>query len=396
MSGRVAASSERVGDGHVDELDGLRAVAITLVMFHHFAYSPDSSMAVRAIGLVTGAGWIGVDLFFVLSGFLITGICLDHGGSGFFRAFYARRALRILPIYAVVLGVIMVFSFAAGHALPGVAWLSTFTTNILLSRTGDCRAVPQAARHLWSLAVEEQFYLVWPFVVAALSTRRAALVAAAAVPAAIVFRAMLVWSGSSLLSAYLLTPARMDSLAIGALLAFANRNPAIWDAFGRRLERLQRVPLRHWVVGLMIVCLVVATSSDGAEPYSPPMQIAGFSLIAALAGLTLAVTLSADYGTALRHALRYPAARAVGRYSYAMYLIHVPINVALRDAGLGPRGVIQVLAFVAGASAVTYVLAATSWRVVEYPALRLKRHFPYEGDGRIAGSSQLVSGEGTP
>jgi peptidoglycan/LPS O-acetylase OafA/YrhL len=329
--------------------------------------------------LVASAGWIGVDLFFVLSGFLITGLCVDHRGRGFFRAFYGRRALRILPPYLLTVAVLSLVSvIATGRAPAGVAWLLTFTTNIQVAAAGDWRAIAPAAPHLWSLAVEEQFYLLWPLLIASLSNRSTGRIAVAAIPAALVIRSVLLLAGSSPLAAYVLMPSRMDSLAIGAALAIVARDPVQWPAFARRVTRIGRVPVRLWCALLALVCLAVAAVSSGGEPTTLPMLTAGLSIVALLAGFVVVVTLTADRSSPIRTTLRQPMLLAIGRYSYAMYLFHLPVNVAFRSLGIRPSGAMQILGYAALASVVTFGFAALSWRLLERPCLELKRAFPYE------------------
>lgn len=348
---------------HVPELDGLRGVAIGLVMAFHFGR--------------LRSGWMGVDLFFVLSGFLITGICLDHRGPRFYVPFYARRALRILPPYGLTLAIIaLVLPLVTMQAPRGLFWLVTFSTNVGVSTAGSWDAVPKGSLHLWSLAVEEQFYVLWPLTVTVLSTSRLSLVAATAVPLALALRAWLLLHGASWIAAYTLTPARMDTLALGALLAIAIRTRGLPMSF----RRLGNGPLLAWIVGFLVVCVGFAMMSpDTDQGGSFAMQTIGYSTIALLATITLAATLSAERSSGLRTALRHPALRSVGRLSYGMYLLHVPLRDGLLASGVTlPSSVIGRYSVAAILSAITYGLAAMSWTIIEKPALALKRYFPYE------------------
>ena len=158
--------------GFIPALDGLRGIAIILVMLHHFTYYRPTSGIDALIGSVLFFGWTGVDLFFVLSGFLITGILLDTRGSErYFTSFYARRTLRIFPLYYLVLFLAFVVlpKFPAVHpVLAGQAdvppqwpyWL--YLTNFSIADRGWVHGWVDVA---WSLAIEEQFYLVWPLVI---------------------------------------------------------------------------------------------------------------------------------------------------------------------------------------------------------------------------------------
>jgi peptidoglycan/LPS O-acetylase OafA/YrhL len=152
-------------------LDGLRGVAILLVLLSHLTlYSEMSTTTLldRAYQRATLAGWVGVDLFFVLSGFLITGILLDlKGSSRFFRTFYARRVLRIFPLYYAFLAIFYIAlpqllssKDQVLRLLADQKWYWLYLQNLQMARDGW--PVPKYLAHFWSLAVEEQFYLIWP------------------------------------------------------------------------------------------------------------------------------------------------------------------------------------------------------------------------------------------
>src|ERR1035437_5812327 len=168
---------------NIRALDGIRGVAIILVMLHHFEHLiPPCNIAIRFMKLMLSYGWVGVDLFFALSGFLITGILLDtRKANNYFSAFYARRVLRIFPLYysvlIVILGAAAVWSHRP-HVLPLVADQKLsflYLTNWLVLWKGEWG--PNIVGHFWSLAVEEQFYLIWPLCVWLLISQRLAKVA---------------------------------------------------------------------------------------------------------------------------------------------------------------------------------------------------------------------------
>ncbi len=183
------------GPIHVPVLDGLRGLAILLVLLHHFAnvYAP-SAWTRNAWHRVVGSGWCGVDLFFVLSGFLITGILHDaRRGPGYFRNFYMRRVLRIFPLYYGVLAALfLAYPLLAGSHQRFAAlaehqpWLWLYAQNFKVILSGDW--VPCGMNHFWSLAVEEQFYLFWPFVVFACRRRTLLHVSVALVVLALAVR----------------------------------------------------------------------------------------------------------------------------------------------------------------------------------------------------------------
>src|SRR5262245_13745 len=175
-----------LGTDRVPALDGLRGLAILPVMLTHFVSDGDLSPVSKVDEIVSATltlGWVGVELFFVLSGFLITGILLDsRGAPHYFRNFYIRRTLRIFPLYygflALWLGVLPLFYKWPNDVLKVVSipvspvWSWAYLTNIVQALHDDWRAGPPYTTHFWSLAIEEQFYLVWPTVVFLFSRRR--------------------------------------------------------------------------------------------------------------------------------------------------------------------------------------------------------------------------------
>ena len=235
------------GDGgHIPALDGVRALAILLVMGVHtdVFFRSQPTAGTRLVDAVMGFGWGGVDLFFVLSGFLITGILFDtRAAPGYYTSFYARRALRIFPLYYVALAVILLVLPILGamwhHATPKLfehqAWLWTYTTNIGIALHGRWELAATGQTVLfWSLAVEEQFYLVWPFLVAALSPRALTRLAGAMVVGALLLRLGLVFWGDHVVAVYVSTLTRMDALAMGALVALAARRAGCRRTGGSR------------------------------------------------------------------------------------------------------------------------------------------------------------------
>src|SRR5260221_720191 len=223
--------------GHMPVLDGVRGLAIVLVLLVHFT-PPGQSHTV--LGTLTKAlasiGNVGVDLFFVLSGFLITGILLDaKGGPHYFRTFYARRSLRIFPLYYGVLFVtfvILPIFYAprtpdAGRVFHDQGWLWFYVSNIKGGLSEFER--PFSAGwiqfdHFWSLAVEEQFYLVWPLLVLLLNRSRMMVLCVLLVIASLGIRYWLYHKNDQTLAFYTMTPCRIDELATGGLIALIARD----------------------------------------------------------------------------------------------------------------------------------------------------------------------------
>ena len=372
----------------VRELDGLRGLAITAVMACHLLGFPRGTAPVAAIdrglGFATGLGWMGVDLFFVLSGFLITGILADSKGApGYFRTFYARRTVRILPLYYLYLIVAFHALPLAGRAdfhVPGDAPQWPWWAYI-----GNCwtilgGAAPTMTTHLWSLCIEEQFYLVWPLVVLLCPARAAVAVAVGMVAESVACRTLSVAAGWPAGLPYFFTLARLDGLAIGSLLAIAMRS-ARGSAAAATLAR------RYWPVPAAILAGLVAAAQWhhlDVRSYRPGQPLL-YTLIATLAGCGLALTV------ARRPAwLRARPLRFMGQYSYCLYLVHQPVAsllapvlarpAALRLGGSAVPGVALSAAAVAAASV---AVALVSWHAYEKQWLKLKAYFPEPGKRRF-------------
>jgi len=367
--------------GHVPLLDGVRGLAVLLLLSHQLVLDvlPDAGAPTsdRLLDRLMQPGWIGVQLFFVLSGFLITGVLLDtKGRGGYFRSFYGRRVLRIFPLYYLLLVVLSFVLPRLGHVPPllqanpramPLAWI--YLSNWTLT-------VPAPIGHCWSLAVEEQFYLVWPFVVAALSAPRLLRFCFVLAALALAFR-IGVWTlGLSPEIAYQNTFARMDALALGAAGAILLRDPA---AVARWAPGLRRALL---VAGVAVAIAAIL----GLARTGPVTQIAGYSLLAISFALLIAVGVfeQAAGGGRISAALSARPLRLFGKYSYAIYIIHLPLHifvskVLLADVvafrGEGRHLAIQ-LAYAIVMTGVLLALAMLSYHLFEKHFLKLKRFFP--------------------
>lgn len=360
---------------HMPALDGLRGIAIIAVLLYHFGVGLTFvGFEANALIRVMMMGWAGVDLFFVLSGFLITGILYDaKGDPHYFRNFYMRRSLRIFPIYFLCIGLM----FIAVQILPplnndqqdGFIYPLTFTTNLAVAFTADWYEIPVILAHYWSLAIEEQFYLVWPAVV--LFTPRDWLmrISLALIVLALALRIGMVLTGVDPNVIFALTLTRCDALAVGAFCALAMREP------GEMRELLKWAPA---VAGLALSVLVVIAAATGeVAEYTPWIQTFGFSALCIGAGAVLVMSFSVRV---LGAALSAPVLRWFGRYSYGTYVWHYPIYFvgfeidSLRRL-LGVQADWTGLAFFAAAVAGSIFCGCVSYHVIEKRFLDLKRHF---------------------
>jgi len=360
---------------HIAELDGLRGIAVLFVLLYHFSIVLTYATGpIRALRTVFTPGWTGVDLFFVLSGCLITGILLDEKGSrDYFRRFYIRRVLRICPVYYLAL--LVSFTLARAWLLPAagvpittsLAYLFNFSNWLSL----HAREI-EALNHYWSLAVEEQFYLTFPLAVFLLSRKALLRALTAVVVLAPVVRFFILSTVAdpdmAKRIAYVLTPARADGLAFGALVAIVLRD-----------ERMRAAALRYSGVALaaIISLLLVWFGVKARFHLESPATLSALYTVLACA-YALIVLRSADAAGdrgAVQAFLRWRLLRKAGRYSYAAYVFHFPLLVATMPLflALSERGrhLLALPWFLAGI-ALTFLLARISWSVMEAPILRLK------------------------
>jgi len=362
----------------IPSLDGVRGLAILLVMFLHFAdRSQPVGLANRLYSQATGAGWIGVDLFFVLSGFLISGLLIDARQSPrYFKDFYARRTLRIFPLYyACLIGWIVVaplFHPTAAIHRDAIAtmhddqlWYWTYLSNWKMGLDG--RWPPMGTSVYWSLAIEEQFYLVWPAIVLLCSARGLRNVCMALIGLAFAVRVMQIVAGASPILIYVSTFGRMDALAVGSLAAIALRDPA------QREWTRRAAP---WLLTLGLVCLAAIWIRIGTFSESHPlMQTAGFTLLAITFGSLIVEAVTP--ASRIAGVFSSPVLRFFGKYSYAMYLLHETLTYEIVPrvpaAWIIPGEMGAQVTRLVVSMAATIALALASWHLWEKHFLALRR-----------------------
>ena len=380
---------ERAGRPHIPALDGLRGIAVLMVMWLHFVFLSPHTGGERVFWQLSETGWIGVDLFFVLSGFLITGILYDaKGGPHYFRNFYMRRSLRIFPLYyaflIVIFAVIPLLRASPADHLGTQVWMWTYLSNVLFARAG-WEGMPAHTTHLWSLAIEEQFYLLWPLLVWLASRRRLIQLCLGSIAVAIGTRLILHFVAGNDIAAYALMPARIDALAAGGLLAVLVR-----DREGARLAAKYLNPVAAVSASVLILVMFWSGPVKGLSMLPTldfPVQTFGYPALALFFAAMLGKAVAAPSGHLATRVLTSRTLMAFGKYSYALYLVHILVRDILQNQILANRGGFPViagsqlpaqLAIVAFGIGVSYAIAFASWHLFEKRILALKRFFPYE------------------
>jgi peptidoglycan/LPS O-acetylase OafA/YrhL len=390
-------------------LDGLRGFAIAVVMIHHFSpyASPPQSRIGMALFFLSACGWCGVDLFFVLSGFLITGILLDQKPQPrYFRNFYARRTLRIFPLYYLVLFALFVVGpliWPGAFHTPDLMsiqhrqfWLWIYGTNVDMTIHNEYSIYVSQWLFLagfWSLAVEEHFYLVWPAIVYFCSRRALLWVCGGCVLLSLATR-LIFHRYQNDWGVYVFTLSRIDELAVGGAIAVALRAPAAGFSF-----------IIRWA------WLIAAVCSMGwiANAWHDPLRVrlfavsAGYLLTAIGFGALLLHCVTSRPNSVARRTFEMRSLRILGKYSYGLYIYHIllmptyehwfgqrrmqDIFARRLHLGTGSYG-LSVLGYGLVASILSFIVAWGSWHLFEKQFLKMKRYFePSTALGESAGAA---------
>jgi peptidoglycan/LPS O-acetylase OafA/YrhL len=365
----------------IPALDGIRGLAICLVLVWHgfLQYSLPNHPQIASIVSLGRLLWSGVDLFFVLSGFLIGGILLDAvTAQHYFAPFYIRRAYRILPLYAAVLLLVLTATCLLKHmgasglfvdARVPLWYYPTFLQNFWMARHGAFGSYTLGPT--WSLAVEEQFYLTLPVIIRYVSRPRLWWIVGSMFVAAPLLRILL---GESIthgaLAGYVLMPCRADALGLGILAALIKRTPAV-SGLVYRLRAYLYVAFGSVAAGLMAL-LLSRFEPGGTEGFGVE-----YSLLAVFYFLFLMSVLT---NRKLEAALSIRPLRYVGTIAYGLYLLHRPFIVGFQDLvrWVHPieSGWLSLLASISGICFAT-AAAALSWEYLEKPLIKRGHKYGY-------------------
>jgi peptidoglycan/LPS O-acetylase OafA/YrhL len=386
-------------DAHLPVLDGVRGLAIVGVLLYHFFLNADRTYLglpplAKRVFASTILGAKGVDLFFVLSGFLITGILLRSKGSAhYFKNFYIRRSLRIFPLYYLTLiGCLIVGTIAA---IPDYQWHSLRWYFFYLHNVRDTFWQPPIGGPgwFWSLAVEEHFYLFWPLVVLLLRRRHLVYFSIFLMLLAPAVRAILVARGMTLF----FTLCRMDTLAAGALLAILFSDSIHWQRTVTWTRRL----------ALPIAIPALASNFLFAGSHNEVLDTVKYSLFALACAVIAILALAGGAWNPIPAICKVSWLRAMGKTSYSMYVFHpfvfLPLIGVLYRASWSPlRGMawLDLVIDFAACFGLTYLISRITWAVIEHPLIKLKDRFQYSAPDnatrRDAVGLHYPAVEGTP
>jgi peptidoglycan/LPS O-acetylase OafA/YrhL len=384
----------------IPTLDGMRGIAVLLVLMFHFAWTfpgDDPTTAVSfaeklAVRLHSAlwSGWTGVDLFFVLSGYLITRGLVAPSKRPLgqrLKMFWMRRVLRIFPLYYAFVIVGTIAALAVGSSwIPGISYW-VYMQNYALAFDEE---VLRWTAHFWSLAIEEQFYFIWPIVAVMVSRRRLIPTILVLVPAVVLLRAVMVFKGAQLPAlqaifhdehgiakfVYRATFTRADGLLLGAFVAVTQREVTHPVAFAwRRL----RFPI--FIATALALCGLYVMA-NGLNDYDRRIMAIGYVALALFFAASVSMCADAVIGERTRRFLSWRPLVACGKVSYGMYIFHWPLVVYLVPRLVKMQAGMDVLTQIAlntgvivGGIAIIYVIAEISFRFFETPFLKLKGRF---------------------
>jgi peptidoglycan/LPS O-acetylase OafA/YrhL len=356
-------------NSHCLALDGIRGLAILAVTLYRLCkeLDPEAHPVLAIIRRFAPVGERGVDLFFVLSGFLITGILLrTKSQPHYFRNFMARRVLRIFPLYflSLVLGILVIPNLLNTNSFDLASreqfYLWTYTSNFRMAWLNEwCFG---AFDHFWSLAVEEHFYLIWPAVVLLLTRRQLCIVCMTIIAVVCVARTVAALDSRFDVAVSVATFFRADGLSFGAMLAIL------------LTSSISRVTIRRagWVMLALLLPLLFGVAVIGQRFLEIPS-----TLCPAVCSASMAVVLLSNRKASLVRLLESGCLRALGKYSYGMYVIQLPLVTMLpmtKMISLLPTDpLIPSSVYVIGMFAMIILIAMVSFHFFESHFLRLKK-----------------------
>ncbi|KXK12964.1 MAG: acyltransferase 3 [Chloroflexi bacterium OLB14] len=374
-------------ENRIKELDGLRGIAVVLVMALHLfkraAYFTEHPV-LETFTTFTTVGWVGVDIFFVLSGFLITSILLrSKTDQHYFRNFYVRRSLRILPLYFVAIAFVLLFAPKVEPEFTNQ--LNTALPIMLLYQQNwallfDGFYITQYLGITWSLAIEEQFYFLWPFIVYKLNNSQLVKVSISYILISTIARILgtFLWSDLAEASSffYYASFARFEEMFFGGLLA-------IFLTYDGAHEKVRKFAMPVFLISLTVFIALHILSLPGSphpEHSSIPLMIGGYTTAALFSVGLIGVFITYPPQNILRKIFGNPILTFLGKYSYSMYIFHMTAVLILLDVFWHSelRGWKPFILYPLTTYSATILIALATWHLLEKHMLKLKKYFEYK------------------
>lgn len=380
----MESDEARKANSRISDLDGLRGVAVLMVIALHIFKRADyftENPILASITSLTTVGWMGVDIFFTLSGFLITSILLQaRDEANYFKNFYMRRALRIVPLYLVLILFVLFLAPKLERAFKEEVW--QFLPILLLYLQNwtilfEDLHITQYLLVTWSLAIEEQFYILWPFLVYYLNTRQLIKFSIWAISISFFARVVGVIFFADIHSVshffYYNSFTRFEQIIIGALLA-------LLFTFPDMREKIRRFSIPVFVVFFSIfvmLCLLSLPGLPNPGRASIPLTVGGYTVVGLFSAALIGVFITHPPSSLLRRFFQNPILVAMGKYSYSMYLFHVPVALILMEIfwQADMRGGRVYVLYIGSTFLVTVIIALLTWNLLEKHMLDLKKYF---------------------
>jgi len=366
---------------HIKVLDGIRGWAIIFVMLYHFTIPFQQSIGLNSVDFIFAKflqmGWVGVDLFFVMSGFLITNILLStQSKPNYYKNFYVRRILRIFPLYYGMLLILLIVmpaisdSFASKTATmqANSFWFWTYLVNWKVASLGTFADFQSG--YMWSLAVEEQFYIVWPLIV---HLFRNNLIKASSVLlfTSLLLKIWLLFYGASGTTIYTMTITHLDGLLLGSIFGSLY--------FHKKITSSLITQVGYFAVFASIGCVTLIITSGAFIFYSSLVGSIGVTFISIIFTYILLKAVRAEINTSL---LTQPLVIKCGQLCYGLYLLHQPIAILVNEKLISSTSFVlngsyiptvilsSLICFV-----ISLIVASVSYKLFELPLLKLKKYF---------------------
>lgn len=374
-------------ENRIKELDGLRGVAIVLVMaLHLFNRSTEFTVhpVLEGFTLVTGIGGVGVDIFFTLSGYLITSILFNSkNDKHYFRNFYIRRTLRILPLYFFLIAVVILFAPKIERKFTENLNIALPIMLLYLQNWAQFFGIIYVSHYLsitWSLAIEEQFYFFWPYIVYKLNIKNLFNFICGYISVSIILRliAVILWTNQTQAEYFFYygSLARFEEFLFGGMLA-------ILLTHQKHSEKVKTYSPAIFFISLTLFVLFYILSLTEVKPLvdiNVPTTIMRYTLSALFTVGLIGIFLTQPPQNLIRRIFANPFLTFMGKYSYSMYLFHVPVAIILLDSFWRTelRGWKAFVLYPATSFLITIGIALLTWHLIEKHMLKLKKYFDHK------------------